>query len=92
MRHRRDLLPTPRELATAPQLAILAALEAAIDVTLVALVAAHQPLQATADSTDPASSRVACAADHVIDTAQALAAAIIAYRLVLPGDIRVTAS
>jgi hypothetical protein len=91
MRHRRDLLPTPRELATAPELAILAALEAAIDVTLVALVAAHQELRATGDSSDPVSSLVACAADNVIDTAQALAAAIIGYRLALSGDIGVTA-
>jgi hypothetical protein len=92
MRHRRELLPTPRELATAPELAILAALEAAIDVALVALVAAHHELQATEDGTDPASGLVACAADNVIDKAQALAAAIIGYRLVVVGDIGVTAS
>ncbi len=90
MRHRRDLLPTTRELATAPELAILAALEAAIDVALVALVAAHDELQASDDGTDHVTGLVACAADNVIDKAQALAAAIISYRLIVKGDIRPT--
>lgn len=92
MRHRRELLPTPRELATAPELAILAALEATIDVALIALVAAHPELQATDDAADPVSSLVASAADNVIDKAQALADAIIGYRFRVADDFGGTAS
>ncbi len=86
-RLRRDLLPTTDEIATAPELAILASLQATIDVALVALVAAHQELQLTEDGRDAVCSLVGAAADNVIGKAQALAAAIIAYRMIVCGEI-----
>jgi hypothetical protein len=88
MRHRHDLLPTPAELATAPEIAILASLEASLDVALVALVAAHEELHATDDGRDHVTGLVACAADNVIDKAQALACAIIGYRLLVNGQLQ----
>ena len=77
---RRGRLPTPADLVRAPELAVLGALEAAIDLTLVALVAVHPALGATADRHDADRTVAAAAADHVIATAQALAATIAAYR------------
>jgi hypothetical protein len=63
----------------APELAILTSLETALDVALVALVAAQPELQPTADAYDTASTLTAIAADNIIVCAQGLAA-IAAYR------------
>jgi hypothetical protein len=76
-------LPTCHDLVCAPELAILAAVEAALDVAIIAIVAAQPELQPTADAYDAASTPPAVAADHVIVCAQALAAAITAYRATL---------
>jgi hypothetical protein len=76
----RGRLPTPDELGRAPELAILGALDAAIDLALVALVAAQPALGPTVDLRDADLTDAAAAADHVIARAQALAAAIAAYR------------
>ena len=73
-------LPTCRELVCAPELAILAAIEAALDVAIVALVAAQPELQPTADQRVAISTMGAETADDVIGCAQALATAIAAYR------------
>ena len=78
----RGRLPTPHDLVLAPELAILGALEAAIDLAIVALIAAQPALQATDDGHDPARTPTAPRADLVIATAQALAAAIIGYRTI----------
>lgn len=66
----------------APELAILGALEAAIDLAIISLVAAQPELHAR-DGGHEAVSRTSAAdsADHVIAQAQALAAAISSYRL-----------
>jgi hypothetical protein len=77
---RRGRLPTPEDLGYAPELAVLGALEAALELAIVALVAAHPALGATADHHDADMTIAAAAADHVIAQAQALAAAIAAYR------------
>ena len=76
-------LPTPDELATAPSLAIVSALGPTLDVMIVALTAAHQELQPTANGRDAATSTIALAADDVILAAQALAQAIGCYRCAL---------
>jgi len=76
-------LPTCRELVCAPELGILTAIETALDVAIVALVAAQPELQSTADPYDAVSTKAAAAADHVILCAQTLAAAIAAYRAAL---------
>jgi hypothetical protein len=76
-------LPTPEELAIAPELAILAAIEAALDLAIVALVAAQPELGPTDDGHDAVTSPAAHSADAVITTAQALAAAIACYRVTL---------
>ncbi len=76
-------LPTCRELVRAPELAILAVVENAIDVAIVALVAAQPELQPAADQRDDVDSSVAVAADHLIAAAQALAAAVATYRVAL---------
>jgi hypothetical protein len=91
-RRRREAarLPTCRELVCTPELGILASIEMALDVALVALVAAQPELQPTADPYDAVSTTAAAAADHVIVCAQALAAAIAAYRAALrepPNDL-----
>ena len=85
MRRRRTCrrLPTPDELVVAPELAILGVLEATIDLTIVALVAAPPDLRATHDARDTVSTAAANHADLVIAKAQALAAAIAAYRITL---------
>jgi hypothetical protein len=72
-------LPTCRELVGAPELGILTSLETALDVAIVALVAAQPELQPTEDGYDVVSTPAAAAADHVIVCAQTLAAAIAAY-------------
>jgi hypothetical protein len=80
-RHRsRGRLPTPDELMSAPELAILGALEAAIDLAIVAIIAAQPELQASDDGNDAVSTAAADRADGVIVKAQALAAAIAGYR------------
>jgi hypothetical protein len=66
----------------APELAILGALEAAIDLAIIALVAAQPELHAHEDGREAVSQTAAAqSADHVIAQAQALAAAILGYRL-----------
>ena len=76
----RGRLPTPDELGHAPELAILGALGATIDLAIVALVAVHPALQARADGRDAVTAPSAAQADHVIGRAQALVAAIARYR------------
>jgi len=77
----RRRLPTPAELGTAPELAILGALETVIDLAIVALVAAQPELHPSEDGLDSVSTAAAIHADHVITKAQALAAEIAAYRI-----------
>ena len=50
----------------APELAILGALEATIDLTIVALVAAHPALRATDDGHDARLTAAAARADRVL--------------------------
>jgi len=76
-------LPTSRELGYAPELAILAAIESAVDLALVALVAAQPELHPNADGRDLVSTDAGAAADAVIGRAQALVLAIAAYRAAL---------
>lgn len=76
-------LPTAPELAYAPELAVLAAVESAVDIAIVALVAAQPELQPNADGRDLVSTDAAAAADAVIGRAQALALAIADYRAAL---------
>jgi len=76
-------LPTCRELVCAPELAILAVLHNAVDVAIVALVAAQPELQPSPDGRDPDPSPAAAGADAVIAHAQALVAAIADYRAAL---------
>jgi hypothetical protein len=66
-----------------PELAILGALESAIDIAIVSLVAAQPELHPSADGRDPDSSPAAAAADEIIGRAQALVAAIADYRAAL---------
>ncbi len=80
----RPRLPTPDEIARSPELAILAAIENALDIAIVALVAAQPELQPTADQHDATSTAVASAADLVVTCTQSLAAAIADYRAALP--------
>jgi hypothetical protein len=76
-------LPTVGDLVVAPELAILAALDTAVDLTIIALVAAQPELQSAADQRDGVESSVAVAADHLITAAQALAATVATYRVAL---------
>jgi hypothetical protein len=76
-------LPTGHELRYAPELAILAAIESAVDVAIVALVAAQPELQPNADGRDRVSTDAGAAADAVIARAQALVSAIADYRAAL---------
>jgi hypothetical protein len=83
-------LPTCRELVCAPELAILAAVENATDLAIVALVAAQPDLQPSANGRDVVSTAAGRAADTVIEKAQALLLAIAAYRTCLqtePADL-----
>jgi hypothetical protein len=82
------MLPTPDELAAAPELAILASLENTIDVAIVALVAANGDLQRRDDGRDVLTTLAGTAADQVIARAQHLAAAIVAYGDVVRGDLQ----
>jgi hypothetical protein len=70
----------------APELAILAVLEQALDVANVALVAAQPELLPSADQRDAVSTIAAEATDRVIGCAQALAAAIANYRAALRNE------
>lgn len=79
----RRRLPTRDELISAPELAILASIEATIDLAIVALVAAQPELSQSDDGHDAVTTAAARSADTVIMTAQALAAAIADYRLSL---------
>lgn len=80
---RRRGLPTYRELLSAPELAILSVLENAVDLAIVAMVAAQADLQPTPDGHEQLSSAAAEAADAIIARAQALVAAIATYRAAL---------
>jgi len=80
---RRRTLPTWRERVGTPELAILGALESAIDIAIVSLVAAQPELHPSPDGRDPDSSPAAAAADDIIGRAQALVAAIDHYRVAL---------
>lgn len=74
----------------APELAILAAIQSAIDIAIVALVAAQPELQSSADGRDAVSTPASAVADAVIGCAQALVSAIADYRAVLqrePDDL-----
>jgi hypothetical protein len=73
-------LPTADELVIAPELAILGSIESAIDLAIVALVAAQPELQPTVDGRDAVRTLAAIRADEVIVNAQALAVAISGYR------------
>ena len=70
----------------APELAILGALEAAIDLAIISLVAAQPELHARDGGHEANRTDAADSADHVIAQAQALAAAIIGYRLARSHD------
>ncbi len=82
-RRSRPWLPTPDELAITPELAILGSIEAAIDLAIVALVAAQPELWPTDDGHDAVTSPAALGADAVIAAAQSLATAIAHYRVTL---------
>ncbi len=82
----RQHLPTPDEIAHAPELAILAAIEHALDLAIVTLVAAQPELRPTPDGYDAVVSDAAVRADAVIVEAQTLLRAIAAYRLVAIAD------
>jgi hypothetical protein len=73
-------LPTGHELGYAPELAILAALESAVDLAIVALVAAQPELQPSADGRDLVATAAGTAADALIRCGQALVLAIANYR------------
>jgi hypothetical protein len=79
-------LPTYRELACAPELAVLVAVEQALDVANVALVAAQSELWPSVDRRDVVSTATGQAADRIIACAQALAAAIADYRAALQDE------
>lgn len=76
-------LPTPREVVYAPELAILAVIERALDVANVALVAAQPELWPKPDRRDAVATAAAEAADRVIACGRALATAIADYRAAL---------
>lgn len=76
-------LPTPDELLLAPDVAILDALGAAIDVAIVAVGAQQPELWPSADGRDAVCTREGEAADEVIRSAQALAAVIAVYRSIV---------
>ena len=76
-------LPTTDELLVAPDVAILDALGAAIDVAIVAVVAQQPELWPSADRRDAVCTREGETADEVIRSAQALAVAIAIYRSIV---------
>ena len=79
-----DPMPTPDDLAHAPELAILAALESTLDLVVRALVCAHPEL---ADPERPywlrQASRVTAAAETVVDQSADMKQVLIAYREVI---------
>jgi hypothetical protein len=84
----RPRLPTPEEIAHAPELAILATIEHALDVAIVTLVAMQPELRPSHDGYDAVISDAADRADTVIVDAQTLLRAIVAYReAVIPGRV-----
>ncbi len=80
-RRRTDLWPTPNELAHAPELAVLAALDTTLEIALRALVAAHPAL---ADPERPywtlEESPTGSAANVLLGRAKAMLKALAAYR------------
>ena len=76
----RPRLPTPDEIHRAPELAILVAIEHALDIAIVTLVAAQSQLRPSYDGYDAVISDAAVRADTVIVDAQTLLRAIAAYR------------
>ncbi len=77
--------PTPAELAEAPELAILAALDDTLELALRALVAAHPQLgdpDCPAWAQDPGAARAA--ADRILSAARHLTRALQAYRRAVP--------
>ncbi len=77
-RHRRE--PSVEQLWVAPELACLAVLDAAIDMTILAIVAVYPEMQ----DQDPADQTVSLrAATVVIEDARTLIASVARYRLVL---------
>jgi hypothetical protein len=70
----------------APELAILAAIEHALDLAIVTLVAAQPELRPTPDGHDAVVSDAAERADTVVVDAQTLLRAIAAYRLVVTAE------
>ena len=79
-----DRTPTPDDLAHAPELAILAALECTLELVVRALVCAHPEL---ADPERPywlrQASRMTTAAETVVDQSVDMKQALIAYREVI---------
>jgi hypothetical protein len=78
--------PTCGELVCAPELAILVSLEAAINVAIVALVAAQPELWPNTHQRVVITTTAAEGAEDVIHCAQALAAAIADYCAALPDE------
>jgi hypothetical protein len=76
-----DRMPTPDNLVEAPELAILAALESTLELVVRALICAHPEL---ADPERPYwlrhASRMATAAENVVDQSADMKQALIAYR------------
>lgn len=79
--------PTARQLGVAPELAVLAVLEAAIQSAIPALCAA-QPELCAAASDAGGTSPSACAAERAIELAIQLREALQSYRLALEEDHR----
>jgi hypothetical protein len=79
--------PTARQLGVAPELAVLAVLEAAIHSAIPALCAAQPELCAAAPDAG-GSSRSACAAERAILLALELREALHGYRLALEEEPR----
>jgi len=79
--------PSVRQLGIAPELAVLAVLEAAIQNAIPALCAAQPELCAAAPNTG-GSSPVSCAAGHAIALALELREALHSYRRALEEDPR----
>jgi len=76
----RPPLLTPDEVARSPELALLAAIEHALDLAIVTLVAAQPELRPAPEGYDAVTSDAAERADAVIVEAQTLQRAIAAYR------------
>jgi hypothetical protein len=79
--------PSARQLGVAPELAVLAVLEAAIQSAIPALCAAQPELCAAAPDAGGSSS-ASCAAEHAIVLALELREALHSYRLALDDEPR----